>query len=244
MILTVNPILFQKEFLTPILEINKEGKSAIFFEDNKLYSLSQSADHRVILYNTFIPAEITDPVKRINVNIPRLLKALNCVSKTESLISFTIEDNNLLYQDDIIKFNMKLLGDNLLKVPAVKAENIDKFPFTSQIYISDSTMKDIKRVLDFMVNADKFYIEKEDDCVYFYFGDKSADDRNLQDDMRLLISNQFHGEFNSTIFSTEILKFMAKSKTDILFKIGQNTMLSEITTDDSTLSYITTSIKK
>lgn len=244
MILTVNPTTFQKEFLAPILEINKEGKSAIFFEEDRLYSLSQSADHRVILYNTFSPTSVIDLIPRINVNIPRLIKALNCLKKTENFISFEIEGNNLMYKDDIIKFNFKLLGDNLLKIPAVKAENITKFPFTSQIYIDAETMKDIKRVLDFSINTDKFYIDQEGDKIYFYFGDRAADDCNLQDDMRLLISDKFHGEFNSTIFSTEILKFMQKSKNDIVLKIGQNAMLAEIANDDSTLNYITTSIKK
>lgn len=76
---------FRREFLAPILEINKEGKAAIFGTDTELYSISQTADNRVVLYNTYSHQLLLMNHETVyNVNLTRVIKALNCVKQTES----------------------------------------------------------------------------------------------------------------------------------------------------------------
>ena len=226
------------------MEINKEGKAAIFGTDTELYSISQTADNRVVLYNTYTPVAIDDPLKRFNINLTRVIKALNCVKQTESFSNFTIANNSLSYQDDLIKFNIRLLSDNLMMVPKINPENIKNFPFSSEIYIDSDIVKDIKRVLDFSTSTDKFYIEAEGDKLYFLFGDKAEDTANVQDDIRILVSDKFSGTIPSNIFNVNILKLIEKSKNDLVFKVGKNAMMVNIQNENSTLQYLTTSLKK
>lgn len=226
------------------MEINKEGKAAIFSTDTELYSISQTADNRVVLYNTYTPASIDEPLKRFNINLTQVIKALNCVKQTESFSEFNILNNSFSYQDEMIKFNIRLLNDNLLMLPKINPENIKNFPFTSEIYIESDVIKDIKRVLDFSIATDKFYIEVENDKLYFLFGDKAEDTANIQNDIRILVSDKFNGAIPSNIFNVNILKLIEKSKNDLVFKVGKNAMMVQIQNENSMLQYLTTSLKK
>lgn len=242
--LTINLRSFQKEFVAPILEINKDGKAAIFVKDNLLYSISQTSDNRVSLYNTYSPFNIEDPLPRFNVNLTRLTKALTCLKKAESVSTFNIQNNNLSYQDDLLKFNLKLLDQNLLIDPKINPEAIDRFPFTTEIKVEASIMSELKRVLDFSSETEKFYIELEGNKLYFLFGDKSAESANVHDDIKILISDNFRGEIPSNIFNINILKLLERANTDVIFKLGRNALIAQFQRENSNYQYLTTSLKK
>jgi len=102
---------------------------------------------------------------------------------------------------------------------------------------------EIKRAMDFINTSDKFYIEIEDNKLYFLFGDKN-DTSHSSDEIRILVSDKFTGEIPSKIFNTDILKLLYKAKSDIVVKIGQHALMISIENDDNQLHYITTSLKK
>ena len=226
------------------MEINNEGKAAIFTTpEGELYSLSQTADNRVILYNIYKPLNIETPLERFNLNINKLIKAVNCVNKTAIISSLIIDNNTISYKDDLIKFNIRLLNDKLLTVPKINIANLKTFPFTSEISIDAKVIMEIKRAMDFINTSDKFYIEIEDNKLYFLFGDKN-DTSHSSDEIRILVSDKFTGEIPSKIFNTDILKLLYKAKSDIVVKIGQHALMISIENDDNQLHYITTSLKK
>jgi len=243
MILTVNLRTFHKEFLSPILEVNNLGKAAIFVNDNELYSISQTTDNKVILYNTYTPVNIEDKIDRFNIKLNSVVKGLNCVNKTELLSTFEVSNNSFIYKDDLIKFNVRLLSDNMLTVPRINVEVVKAFPFTSEFYLDSAVLFDIKKALDFASTSSKFYIEIQDNKLYFLFGDRS-DSANMYDDIKILVTDQFSGSLPNNIFNTDILKLIMKAKTDVVFKIGKHAMMAELKTESSTLRYITTSLKE
>jgi hypothetical protein len=225
------------------LEINKEGKTAIFTaEDGKIYSLSQTADKSVMLYNTFQGNEISEPLSRFNVNIAKLVKAVNCLKKTDNLTEFNILNNSLFYQDDVVKFHIRLLSDSVMEVPKINISQVENFKSSAEIFMDSGVLSDIRRALDFSSLTKKFYIETEDNKLYFLFGDK--EDSNMYDDIRVLISENFSGTIPSSIFSINILKLIERTRNDVVFKIGQQAMIAKITNENSVLQYITTSLKK
>lgn len=129
-------------------------------------------------------------------------------------------------------------------VPKVNPEAIKNFPFTSEIYIQILTIRDIKRVLDFSTSTDKFYIEVEGDKLYFLFGTRRKILLDIQDDIRnFSILMRFGGTIPSNIFNVNILKLIEKSKNDLVFKVGKNALIVNIQNENSTLQYLTTSLK-
>lgn len=178
------------------------------------------------------------------MNLTRLTKALTCLKKAESVSSFNIQNNNLSYQDDLLKFNLRLLDNNLLNVPKINPEAIERFPFTAEFKVEASIMSELKRVLDFSSETEKFYIELEGNKLYFLFGDKGTDSANVHDDIKLLISDNFQGEIPSNIFNINVLKLLERASTDVIFKIGRQALIAQFQRENSTYQYITTSLKK
>ena len=181
---------------------------------------------------------------RFNVNLTRLTKALSCLKKADAVSTFTIENNNLLYQDDLLKFNLKLLDNNLITVPSINPDAINRFAFTSEVKVEATIMSELKRVLDFSSETEKFYLELEGNKLYFLFGDKSTESANIHDEIKILISDNFQGQITSNIFNVNILKLLERANTDVTFKTGRNVLLAQFQRENSNYQYITTSLKK
>ena len=96
--LHLNLLTFQKEFLSPLLEMNKDGRVSIQIRNDKLVSIVKSASDAILLseYTPILIDEV-DNMDKFHINLSRLEKGIKCV-KSENFSQFCIEKNYLEYK--------------------------------------------------------------------------------------------------------------------------------------------------
>src|SRR5688572_24341558 len=99
---------FKQEFLNPILEVNKLGKSAIFVENDSLYCITSINNNSIILYNSYKPFKLDAPLPRFNVDLGKISKAILCAKPSSNLVTLSVNDTTVTYEDDATKFNIRL----------------------------------------------------------------------------------------------------------------------------------------
>lgn len=246
MIIQINPKEFVNEFINPINELNREGKIALFCDGLNLYSVSSTKSRNINLYNTYKPLHLEDCLDRCSLNILKLIKGLGCVANDEMFVSLDIskENNTLSFATKEIRFNIRLLDDNLVEVPKFNLEVFKKFSVHHEVNIDASKVVNIKKALEFSSETTKFYIEQEDEDVYFYFGDKSSTS-NHTDDIKIHVSEGVQTKVPNKIYDVDILRLVLKSKNDFSMKLNDNgVMYIEIENNNSNLKYITTPLIK
>jgi hypothetical protein len=246
MIIQINPKEFVNEFINPINELNREGKIALFCDGTNLYSISATKSRTINLYNTYKPLHTEDPVERSSLNVLKLIKGLGCVANDEMFVSLDIskENNTLTFATKEIRFNIRLLDDNLVEVPKFNLEVFKKFSVHHEVNINSSKVVNIKKALEFSAETSKFYIEQEDGDVFFYFGDKSSTS-NHTDDIKIHVAEGVTTKVPNKIYDVDILRLVLKSKNDFSMKLNDNgVMYIEIENNNSNLKYITTPLIK
>ncbi len=246
MILQFNPKEFIKEFINPINDLNKEGKIALFSTDTELFSVSSTKSRSINLYNTYTPASISDHIDRCSLNILKLVKGLQCVMNDEMYITLDIDDatKTCSFKTRDIRFNIRLLDDNLVEVPKFNVESFKKFAVHHTLNIDADKVVNIKKALEFSSEMSKFYPEQEDDCVFFYFGDKQTSSNHL-DDIKILVAENVKTKIPEKIYDIDILRLVLKFKNDFSMKMNDNGVMHiEIENNNSNLKYITAPILK
>jgi hypothetical protein len=246
--LKINPKTFITEFINPVVEINKEGRMAVFYDENRkeIYSVSGTKTESIRLYNTYKCFDVIDPCNRISLNVLRLVKGLQCVGASEQVIDLDINNSNksCSFTSKDIKFNIRLIDDKMVTVPKFNVEVFRKFSVDHTIAVDAESVINIKRALDFSSETEKFYIEQEGTDVYLFFGDKSTTS-NHTDSIRVLISEGISNNIPSHIYDIDILKLILKTKNDFSINLNNNgIMFIEIQNNNSNLAYITTPLKK
>ena len=106
----INPKQFQSEFIGPILDINKAGKTALFCEDSEIYTTFLADDgSSVSFYQRYIPLAIQDPIQRVNVDLNKLSQGLNCITSNPESIILVLEDKKIKYKDHAVHFEIRTL---------------------------------------------------------------------------------------------------------------------------------------
>lgn len=244
--LTLDYKSFIANYIGPIIGINKKGQAAIFTDDNKIYSISSTETGSVFLHNVFHAASIEDPIKRFNINLSRLQKGLDCVKGNFPFVDFVVSlergEKALSYADSNIKFNIKLIEDNIINIPKFNIGVFQTLTPTFEIPITQDNLMALKSANAFASETSKFYIQKEDDNVYIFFGDKQE---KHNDDIKVLIPNPHSGELVENIFDTTILNLIFKIGENVQLKIYENKILSmSVIQDNYTLNYITPKLKQ
>lgn len=240
--LNFNSKNFRQEFLDPIKDVNKGGKTPIFTEGNKIYSISAYDQNSVFLYNTYKPVSISDPRPRFNINLERLKKALMCIPEDKQFIEVSIEDNKLSYKDDRLSANICLIEDQIVIVPKFNLDTFKNCPFDFKVKIPQEKIKEIKLCMDFANETSKFYITNNKGKLMLVFGDKLT---KHNDDITVFLSDKFEGNLNENVYDITILRLTTQFKSDILMNIADNGALwMKINLDNSELNYITTQLKK
>jgi len=246
--LKVNPKSFITEFINPVNEINKEGRMAIFYDADReeIYSVSGTKTESIRLYNTYKCFEVEEPVDRVSINVLRLIKGLQCIDNDETNIDLDIDYSakTCSFNSRSLKFSVNLLNDNMVSVPKFNVEVFKKFTTNHSIPVNADSVNNIKRALDFSSDTGKFYIEQEEEKIFFYFGDKNSTS-NSTDSIRVLIADNVTTTIPSKIYDVDVLKLILRTKNDFSIKLNDNgVMFIEIQNNNSNLKYITTPIKK
>lgn len=237
---------FKTEFLNPILEVNKEGKAAIFVEEDKIYCLTAINNNSIVLYNSYKPFRMEDAVTRFNVNLGKLAKAILCAKPQSNLVTITVnqtrENNNLSYEDESTKFNIRLIDDKLITLCSLNKKAIDNLVTDTEIIVTKDALVDIKKASDFASETSKFYIEDIGGKIYFFFGDKLS---NSDNGINVLVANEYKGSITQNIYDVAFLDLIRTTKSDILFRLHNNgALIGTVQKDNSTLHYLTTQLKK
>lgn len=225
------------------MEINKNGRTPIFVENDELYTVSVYDNNAVYLYNTYKPVSIDEPRNRFNINLEKLKKVLACVpSSDKPFVEVSIQDNKLSYKDAFLSANICLIEDQLAVVPKFNVETFKKFNFGFKTTITKDKIMDIKRCMDFATETSKFYIKNKEGKLYIIFGDKLT---TYNDDITVFITDKFEGDLNENIYDISILKLTTRFNSDIVVNIADNgALLVKLIQDNSILNYITTQLKK
>lgn len=233
---------FITEFINPILEINKNGKTAIFCDDDKtLHAIYLTDDKTVYLYIRYIPEKIIDPIPRFNINLNKLSQALSCVKNTD-MVLLNIEERQVTYKDDTLAFSVNGIENQEIPLVKFSVDAFNKFNVVNKFKINQSIISELKRADAFASDTTKFYLEQEDDKLYIIFGDKTAKHYNS---IKVLIQDEFKEDMGEIIYNNPILRLLFRAKGDILFEICDNSaLIATISTEKTTASYITTKLKK
>lgn len=243
MIIQINPKEFVRDFIDPINDLNKQGKIAVFHENGELYSIS-TKNRAIYLYNTYKPLHSEDAKDRFSINVLKLVKGLECVGSDEMFVSLEISKDSCSFSSKDIRFNIRLLDDNLVEVPKFNLDNFKKFVIHHTINIDSDKMLNIRKALEFSNGAVKFYIEQENSDVFFYFGDKNSTS-NHSDDIKILVAEGIETKIPDKCYDVDILKLVLKLKNDFSIKLNDNgVMYVEIENPNSNLKYITTPLLK
>jgi hypothetical protein len=232
---------FQKEFLSPLLEINKDGRIKIQVIDDHLVSIIKGASEAMLIAK-YKPIYITDPVDSFCLNLNTLLKGIKCIS-SENFSELDIENNYLEYKDNKIKFNIKLLQSNMIPdAPKISMDAVEKHPIESVVSVTSEDMKEIMRAKAFMPECKKMYLYPENDNdTVFEFGDRELDHKN---NIKVTLPSSSTETFTPCIFENSLLDLFFRNKCDKLFKVGARALIVEVEQDNSVLTYLTTKLKK
>ncbi len=244
--LQLNPKEFIKNFIDPIIQIDKSGKVALRCDGSELYAVTSTASNAINLYNTYHPLLIVDAMDRCSMNVLRLVKGLECIMNDEMFISleFNEDSKTCAFKTTDIKFNIRMLDDSLVPLSKFNVEAFKKFPYHHEVMISNEKVINIKKAIEFAPQNCKFYVEQEGPLVYFFFGDKLSTS-NHTDDIKILVADDVKTTVPAKIYDVDILRLILKQKNDFSMKINDNGVMHiEVENPNSNLKYITTPLIK
>lgn len=242
MILKLNLTDFYINFLNILVDINKEGKGAIFVKDNQINSITSVNNNSIYLYNTYTPTEIINPIPRFNINLQKLKVALTCIDNNQTVdLTIADDDNKLTYKDDSIKFDIRLLSDKILTVPAFNINTFKELTYSFSTVLNRDAMNRLKKGDSFCGETNKFYIRLENDKLVFLFGDKQTQQNN---EMKIVLDVPYTGICTESVFDSAILRLLFKEKNDITMKLNDRVLVFETNTPNSQQVYITSKLKK
>jgi hypothetical protein len=240
MILNINLVDFYSNFLNVLLDANKEGKTAIFVNEEHIYAISAINNNSIFLYNTYKPISVSGIIPRINLNASKLKTALTCVKDQEE-IALIVEDNKIAYKDENIKFHVRLLNDNIVAVPNFNINTFNNLKFDFSMTLTRKLVNELKKGDTFCAESNKFYFSIQNDKPCFTFGDKTNSHVN---EMCIALDAKFQGTIPESVFESSILRMIFKTTNDIVMRVNEKVLMFEIETDNSRQVYLTTKLKK
>lgn len=238
-----NKIDFVKYFLSPISKIS--DASVLELSESKLKCLTCTSDNSVIFYVEF-PVE-TDSEDSVFLNCPdikKLIKALDVI-KSNSDIGFEIENNNLSYNQNKIKFKYHLQEDGIIKRPKLVLSKLNDTEFHSSFILTSESIKELIKGSVFSTDSNKAYISSYDEGIYAELTDKT---RNNIDTITIKISDTLEGESIIALpLNFEIFRLMdINSISDINVKINNKIglVLFEFQNNYNKTMYIMSSLIK
>jgi len=242
--LILNAPDFTENYIKPVLDLDKKGKTSLFVEDGDLYSINE--DVGVALYSRYTPESIQEPIERFNLNLNTLNKALACIPK--STLEFEVNANAkvLTYNDSLIRIKLTLLDSKVMIPPHMPYKtHIMATPYPTQFTVTKLAFDDIQRAMNF-TETERFYIEMEDGKAFIYLGNKSDKRGTHQHDntARIFLTDQITGISTESSYSIKVLKLLCQRKDEVRFKIAQNgTLVCEVQGGCYVHRYLVSSIK-
>lgn len=238
-----NKVDFVKYFLSPISKIS--DASVLELSESKLKCLTCTSDNSVIYYVEFPVETNSEDIVFLNCpDIKKLIKALDVI-KSNTDISFEIENNNLSYNQNKVKFKYHLQEDGIIKRPKLVLSKLNDTEFHSSFILTSESIKELLKGSVFSTDSNKAYISSDEEGVYAELTDKT---RNNIDTISIKISDTLKGESILTLpLNFEIFRLMdINSISDINVKINNKIglVLFEFQNNYNKTMYIMSSLIK
>jgi len=238
-----NKISFIKNFLSPICKVS--DSAVLEVESSCIKSLVCTSDNSIIFYNNHpIESSFEDPITLNCSDLKKFIRALDAVGGKNEII-FTIDGNNIAYNDSSVKFKYHLLEDDIIKKPKISLKKLESMEVDSSFIINKDSLKELIRGSVFSSDSNKFYLNSESDGIFAELTDKT---RNNIDSITMKISDSFVGNsFESLPLNFEIFRIMEiGDSTDINVKINTKLgiVLFEVCNNYSKTLYIMSSLIK
>jgi len=238
-----NKISFIKNFLSPICKVS--DSAVLEIENGFIKALVCTSDNSIIFHNTHEIESSSEELIVLNCSdLKKLIRALDTiVSKNE--IIFTLEENNISYNDSKIKFKYHLLENDIIKKPKISLKKLESMDTLSSFIITKDSLKELVRGSVFSSDSNKFYLNSENGGVFAELTDKT---RNNIDTITLQLSDSFDGNsFEALPLNFEIFRIMEiGDSNDINVKINTKLgiVLFEIYNNYNKMLYIMSSLTK
>lgn len=206
--ITVNNQQFKRLFLDQISKIS--DNTVIKISENLLECKTCTPDNSVILGLSFVVK--TNNIKEnflLNVgDIKKLLKAFDCIEKEE--ITFTIENNNINYKDNSVKFKYHLLENGIINQPKINLDKLNQLNFESNFTVSDKALNEVVKASTFSTDSNKVYLTSNDKVLKADLTDKA---RYNVDSFEINMSSDYSGaKIENLCLNFEVFRILSTCK--------------------------------
>lgn len=240
----VNNKHFKKLFLEQISKISENG--VFVLTNNTLECKACTPDNAVILGLKF--AVVTEPSIEeqvlINVgDIKKLIRAFDCIAAED--ITFKIDNNNIAYSDNSIKFKFHLLENGIINQPKINLQKLESLDFDGKFTLSDKAIGELIKASTFSTDSNKIYLTSEGNIVKGTLTDKT---RHNIDSFEITVTEDYTGtKLDNLCLSFEVFRILSTSKFNSLncktsSKIG--VVLFEFENKILTSKYIVSALTK
>jgi hypothetical protein len=242
-----NPKTLISDFIRPVLEMNKKGKTAIMVDETDLsiYTTHNSEETSVTFYQKFKPKSILEPVNRFNIDLNTLSGGLNCLTHNPDEIVLDVNKSAkaVSYKDTNVSFKIRTVEDEMAPTATFNPKKLEEYKgIVDEFILSPKVLADLKKADAFAQESLKFYLEKEDDKLYCLFGDKK---QNHLNSVKVLIRENIEHDIPEYIYRNTFIRSVYNIKTPITMKILDNGVLVCLTeTENSKSIYCTSKLKQ
>lgn len=233
-------------FVTPLSRFDLVDKPAqVFLDDGNLTGVTHSDDRSVILEATLKGVKGDDHDPFVLKDLNRLNSALGFVQ--ESLMTFDIETNHLLYKDDLIRFKSFFLDDRFFdeKIP-LKLEKIKEQDYDHSFTLTQDSLAKIRKSAQFVgQDTNKVYLSgsSKDGVI----ASRHDSEKSSIDTISFNIVPSYTGtDFDPIPLHIDLFTLISEKDCDILVEINDKfgLILLTVDTDEYKLQYITTALRK
>lgn len=237
-----NRVEFVKSFLVPISRISESAVLEI--KDKSLQCLVSTTDNSVIYHTSCVIESDIENGEKLNCSdIKKLIKAVDNIKKQD--IVFDLENNNLSYKDDGIRFKYHLLENDIIKKPKISLDKLKDTVFNTFFVLTNDKVKELVKGSVFSSDSNKIYLTINDDGVYAELTDKT---RHNIDSIAFKVSDQYQGDHvDSIVLSFEIFRLMDISNyPEVNVKINNKLgiVIFELDNNYNKMIYIMSSLTK
>lgn len=236
-------LIFNKHNFIILLEsLSKMSDTAILnIKDGEIYFITNSADYTMVLWgNTDIDFD-----KDITLNIPAISKLLNALKMCDNSdnINLKLNNNNLEYKGNDIKFKYHLYEDGLIPKSKMTLGKIKSINYNIEFNVPNSFIKKLLRTNSAFSDTKKMYIYTEDGSLHWSLQDKTVTNGNVFS----INSGEVDFELDTFIINLDNLRFLNfVDDHNFNFKINTSLGVGNINLNygDVDLNYIITSLIK
>jgi hypothetical protein len=240
----VNNQNFKKFFLEQISKISDSG--VFVLSNDCLECKTCTPDNSVILGIKFPvkTSEKCDNPQQINVgDIKKLIRAFDCVSGDE--LSFKLDNNNITYSDQSIKFKFHLLENGIISQPKINLNKLETLEFDCSFTLTMSSLNELTKASTFSTDSNKIYLTSSDGSLKGNLTDKS---KYNVDSFEINVANDFTGtNVDGLCLNFEVFRILSscrynEMKCKISSKLG--VVLFEFGNNIITTKYIVSALTK